>query len=576
MEEIPRRRPYPLSRLAITETTASIENYLNEIGLEIRFFTAVRSRNLTTQSPAATYTGVFTSARSQRIMEKGNILTDGITPRGLIDRTREAIGAINSRWDDAVTSRRLADEFCGAVEAGICTLGTPALTHLARGYGSLPLSSCIAGPPIEEDLDIEAIEASYALNMGAGYNLDACDDPAGALIALDQHAAEFERTAKPARYVGNIAHVSARHPHAREFIMCKARSPKPLSRFNVSVDFSEQDIAALEDPASPASGTLEHVADAAWACGDPGVISLDRFNAANPLRRSAPYRTVAPCAELGLAQGDTCVFAYISLPALLRGLRIEDFDVAKLRRTVRMLVRVLDGIVEHSGAKLPSPLGRRMAVSKRRMAIGVCGFADLLLWLGIPYTSVAAESLLADVLSVVSLEALRVSHQLGLERGSYPATAEGDALITPSPPASGFVSRRQWRELGQLVVSTGVLRHSCRTALPPAGRSARLLGVSPSIEPLAGKVASHVLHEPLRRHLIKTRPDPQVTLVAASIPWQRHLAIACTASRYLDESLSKTVNLPTGASRRDVREVMSTALRSGLKAISVYRQTTSI
>jgi ribonucleoside-diphosphate reductase alpha chain len=345
-------------------------------------------------------------------MRKEGILTESASSTELLGAllavlasTEEEMGVEASSADAFVAN--LYDEF----RKGRCLLGTPLLTNIANGP-ERPLGSCSAAPidPRGSKFDQERIlERYYAQNMGTGMNLDAAIDPCSTVIRLNEHAAAFEGNGHCERYVGNIAHIDIDHPRILEFIELKSNVAN-LIHFNLSINVTESFQAALigggswrlRDGTKISAPLLwDRIASCAWTCGDPGLIWLDRYNRQNSLNGICAYTTVAPCAEVGLSPGETCVFGYLNLAAFIcqRDGKLE-VDLDAIGSTTRLLVRALDAAITYSYRHQPTSVSSRQSFRARKIGVGVCGWSDLLLWLGMDYGGAVSDDLLSEILSV--------------------------------------------------------------------------------------------------------------------------------------------------------------------------------
>jgi ribonucleoside-diphosphate reductase alpha chain len=195
------------------------------------------------------------------------------------------------------------------------------------------------------------------------------------------------------------------------------------------------------------------------------------------------YSTTAPCAEVGLVQGESCIFGYLNLSRFLSKGSI-DFD--RIGAVTMSLVRVLDDAVEVSIDRYPATATRDIMEKKRKIGIGVCGLADLLATLGLPYGSPGAVEVTRDVLAWITYMSKLASAHLAQERGAFPAFPLSRYAMTPGYLSTKFggletrsVASCDWERLERDIQRRGLLRNSTTTALPPSGRTALILGVGP-------------------------------------------------------------------------------------------------
>jgi ribonucleoside-diphosphate reductase alpha chain len=435
------------------------------------------------------YRDIFFSAATHKVLVGGAIMPADSNARALLGVVLQRLGATDRPFRDDKTDETFS-ELERLIEDGVCILGSPMLTNVA--FNRETLSSCAAVPILRGvPGNVADPTAYYRLNMGSGFNLDGFVNPVEALYRLNDQAAELTRSRACERYIGNMAHISIHHPGIETFVTAKI-ARRDVVHFNISVDISDAFITALERDVAyalwdgrqiQARVVWDAIVDSAWSCGDPGIISLDRYNADNALARMSRYETTAPCAEVGLAAGETCVFGYINVAACLRqserGLQLDENLV---ERAAACLTRVLDDAVEASLSGAPSPETATVMSQGRKIGIGICGFVDALFLMDIDYGDDAGNNLLSRTLSAIDFASKLASARLSASRGTFGKFSASRYATDP-----GFLSRRptrpdRRRELEREVARWG-LRNVMTTALPPSGRSSILLGVNGSIEP---------------------------------------------------------------------------------------------
>jgi ribonucleoside-diphosphate reductase alpha chain len=385
------------------------------------------------------------------------------------------------------------------------------------------------------------------------------------------------------------------HPDILDFIDAK-RNETAFRNFNLSVAVTDtfmeavrrQDSLDLINPRTRRkSGSLnatqvfDAVTRAAWETGDPGLIFFDAVQRANPTPHVGMLEATNPCGEIPLLPFESCNLGSINLGHMLRdGGDKPGVDWQKLGDAVRLAVRFLDDVIEVN--RYPVPEIKRMARGNRKIGLGLMGFSDMLIRLGIPYDSDGALHLAQKIMEVVASEAYGASRRLAAERGVF-GNWEGS-----THHAQGLA-----------------LRNATCTTIAPTGTISIIAGTSPSIEPLFALAyrRSHVLGDqtlfelnPMlgeqaarlgldrediadqvraKGHL---RDVPQVPedlkrlfVTALEIPFRRHLEIQAAFQRHVDNSVSKTINMPEEATVDDVKEAYRTAWELGLKGITIYR-----
>jgi ribonucleoside-diphosphate reductase alpha chain len=323
---------------------------------------------------------------------------------------------------------------------------------------------------------------------------------------------------------------------------------------------------------------LERIAAAAWASGEPGLVFLDRVEARNPTPDLARFDAVNPCGEQPLLPFEACTLGSVNVARFERGGAVE-WDA--LGACVRDGVRMLDDVLAVNAWPLP----QIAAVSdrNRKIGLGVMGWADLLVRLGVPYDDPAALALGDELMAFVQREAHAASEALAKERGPFPGWA------TSAPARAGERPRR----------------NATVTTIAPTGTLSVIAGCSSGIEPLfavayvrraLGDVNLEEEHPDLVRRLRALGAEGALPRILANgrargvpgVPGEiqrlfatahdvapaAHVRMQAVFQRHVDNGVSKTVNLPRDASVKDVREAYLLAFELGCKGITVYRDGT--
>ena len=383
------------------------------------------------------------------------------------------------------------------------------------------------------------------------------------------------------------------HPDILEFIQCKLDGG--IANFNISVTATDTFMEALAadgeydliDPHThKATGRLrardvfDRIVDAAWRTGDPGLVFIDRVNrsAANPVPELETIEATNPCGEQPLAPNDACNLGSINLDKFARP-ENQEAPIAwdELERVVRLSVRFLDDVIQVNPYPLPEIMEEVHA--NRRIGLGVMGWADLLIQLGIPYDSEAALELGDKIMEFITTIGRDESARLAEERGPFPNW-----------------SRSIYRE-GR------PLRNSTVTTIAPTGTISIIAGCSSGIEPLFAVAYSHIVGD---RHLTFVNPHfeavarrrgfyspelmdkvakhgtlhdlPEVPedvrgvfVTAHEIAPEWHVRMQAAFQRHTDNGVSKTINLPNSATVEDVARAYRTAYDLGCLGITVFR-----
>jgi ribonucleoside-diphosphate reductase alpha chain len=565
------------------------------------------------------------SRRASAVLKSGGIISEREMPQDLLVRVISTLFSVEAVFDTPWENvREIAEEFSTYVVKGNVMLGTPMLTNAGR-YESA-LSSCTVAPvdlrPSNEAVK-ELIRSYYRQNMGIGFNFTPYEDPVALLSRVDEFSAQEETTGEHNRYIGNMGMLHVSHPRIREFIEAKRR--RDMRHFNLSVDVTEEFMERAEKGATfalsngsrvDADDVLRCMAENAWYNGDPGLIYLERMNRDNPVAALSKHVCTPPCAEMGLMEGETCHFGYLNLHSFVRKRDQEvEIDYNGLGRVTQLLTRVLDNAVEYSISRYPTSASADVARKNRKIGIGACGLADMFLEFSLPYDSQAARNLARDVLSFITYASKCASVELADQRGSCQAmnSSRGNSYLEGSfleekygRHPSRTVSSHEWKHLAERIRTTGKLRNLLTTALPPTGRASILLDVTSSIEPMFsvfdsdGGIQANIVAF-LKRELggdevllgdicqkaelaesfqsidVLSSYSRACLKTAKEISSMAHVQMVAAVAGLdgvVDESASKTVNLPHHATVEDVKSILFASYHLGLKNISIYRDNT--
>lgn len=400
-------------------------------------------------------------------------------------------------------------------------------------------------------------------------------------------------------------HIS--HPDVRDFIHCKD-ADDTLQNFNISVQITDafmQAVAngdewALYNPRDTGAGPVNEVAavvparelwqeicESAWKTGDPGVVFIDRVLETQPNPQMGDIQTSNPCGEEFLEDYGNCCLGSINLDKHIRG---DGFDWDALGDTVRTAVRFLDDVIEVN--QFPLDRLRRVNLATRRIGLGVMGWADALIRLGVPYDSQRALDLTDAVGKFINDSAWDESARLAKERGAFPEyersalkergmpPVRNSSVITIAP--TGTISRiadcssgiephfanAWWSNVlwdaqesasERLLDAPKSVREELRTRLGSEARAAEALGRLADAPEDAERVFGEYGIDPANfRTSMLISPEAHVRMQAA---WQK----------YVTNSVSKTINLPNSATIADVESAYYLAWQTKCKAVTVYR-----
>ncbi|WP_394970364.1 hypothetical protein [uncultured Croceitalea sp.] len=512
----------------------------------------------------------------------------------------------------------LEKDFGHFIDNHFCVLSTPILTNAGR-YRNRPLSACTV-PEIDLNDNNEELESVinvfHEMGMGTGFSFDSLDNPIEKIISLNEIALRGAKSGRENRPVGNMGILSVYHPKIEDFIKLKITADRQNIKwkFNLSVDIDENFITSINNKSTyklmngklkDANEIFDLIVESAHKCGDPGLVYLDRLNRDNPVPAVGKYISTAPCAEVGLSPGEACQFGYINIARFLKDDNNYDFEA--LQRLTHLLVRVLDNALELSLPNYPYLKTVEVMTAKRKIGIGICGVADLLIKKRLPYDSMQAREYISDILCFINFHSKKASYYLGKTRGSFGAMnliIGNEHLETPSfierkygSFSSKIISKSDWNSLAAKIREEKCLRNATTIALPPTGRSGLVINASTGVEPLFSLVDYYGnINKSLRQDLIAegvwnnetiqnikesgsiqnideiSENIKRIYKTALEIEPIDHLKMVERLQNFVDESISKTINLPEDISIEDTKEIYLKSYKLNLKGITIYRK----
>ncbi|MBL7124311.1 MAG: vitamin B12-dependent ribonucleotide reductase [Actinobacteria bacterium] len=393
----------------------------------------------------------------------------------------------------------------------------------------------------------------------------------------------------------NMGILRVDHPDILDFITCKEDSSK-LTNFNISVGVTESFMKAIEnndeyDIVNPrtkevatrynARDIFKKIVKHAWRNGDPGIVFLDRLNKDNPTPNFGVIESTNPCGEQPLLPYEACNLGSINLAHMIKeeeGTVKVDYD--KLRKVIHIAVRFLDDVIDMS--KYPIEKIKKMAAGNRKIGLGVMGFADMLILLGIPYNSEEALELAQEVMSFIQDESKEASKDLAKERGSFP-NFNGSVYDSPDGYKIRNATTTTIAPTGTLSIigdcSSGVEPLFAISFVKNVMDNDKLVEVNKYFETVAkkggfynDKLMEKIAEEGNLEDISGVPSNyKRIFVTAHEITPIWHVRMQASFQEFVDNAVSKTVNFPSTATEKDVEDVYMLAYRLGCKGITIYR-----
>jgi len=559
------------------------------------------------------------------------------TPADMFIRVASSIADAELQYGKSQSEvEALTQKFYEAITNLYFVPNSPTLMNAGRELGQL--SACFV-LPVEDSLEgiFETVKNTALIHKsggGTGFSFSRLrprNDVVRSTMGVSSGPVSFMEVFNAAteavkqggtRRGANMGILRVDHPDIIDFIHCKNDNNK-LNNFNISVAITDKFMDALKNgqdyelyhPSTKkvlgtmnAKKVFDLIVDGAWRNGEPGIVFIDKMNADNPTPQVGEIESTNPCGEVPLLAYEACNLGSINLGLMLKetpsGLEV---NWNKLEEITKLSIHFLDNVITVNN--YPLPVIAEMVQNNRKIGLGVMGWADMLMKLGLSYNSKEGTNLAYKIMEFIDYNSKIESLELAKSRGAFNnfkgSVYENGTFLTKkyTGKSAGLITDAQWAELDSQIKEFGI-RNATTTCIAPTGTISMIASASGGVEPLFGLVFSRNVmdgtemleinpvfekyakengfySEDLMKEIAKDGSVAHVEGVSAEIKQifatahdvtpVSHVKMQAAFQLHTDNAVSKTVNFEETATREDIEKAYILAFDNNLKGITVYR-----
>lgn len=559
------------------------------------------------------------------------------TPADMFRRVASSIASAELQYGQSQDETdKLAEKFYEAITNRYFMPNSPTLMNAGRELGQL--SACFV-LPVEDSLEgiFETVKNTALIHKsggGTGFSFSRLrpkNDVVRSTMGVSSGPVSFMEVFNAAteavkqggtRRGANMGILRVDHPDIIDFINCKSDNGK-LNNFNISVAITDKFMEALKkgedyDLIHPntkksvgrlnAKQVFDLIVDGAWRNGEPGIVFIDKMNADNPTPLVGDIESTNPCGEVPLLAYEACNLGSINLGLMLKeGSNGLEVDWDKLAEVTKLSIHFLDNVITVNNYPLPKIAD--MVQNNRKIGLGVMGWADMLMSLGLSYSSKEGTELAYKVMEFIDYYSKVKSIELAKSRGSFNnfkgSVYESGNFLTNkySGKSAGMITDENWQNLDAQIKEFGI-RNATTTCIAPTGTISMIASASGGVEPLFGLVffrnvmdGTEMLEinpifekyakdngfysEKLMKQIAQdgtichvdgvSDAVKKIFATAHDVTPEWHVLMQAAFQLHTDNAVSKTVNFEEHATREDIEKAYVLAFENNLKGITVYR-----